>query len=387
MRTSEATHFFERPVTGSMDRGMHGLIDNPLPFFFSLWHVHSHHRRVGTLFHKRIENPPLFVQQNCTSFFRIHGLPPYIKMPIQLPTSANRWIWRTVPPSSTKASAKEHFRHRSRVRAYLRRKDEASKGLLISAFNCRNVQVTRPSVLPLSANRCGTLPKRADWLIPFPRRRPEHPGNVDAPLTAILRRVSCGGFKSQPALLQPLRSVRILRRGRDGHQSVRFPPSSTAHLGRSKVGRSSARAGASEIPHLQEPTGSLRHPKRRGACRGRPDGMHWCTADPSHRQFHDRPPALVPFLSYLAGAAQVSGLVLSHSSGREGTQLPFRERAASPSADINRARRSRFAAPVVLGCPATFGSRVLSVLSHGAVAGRKPTHERVAPSVPCPLPG
>ncbi|KAH8036490.1 hypothetical protein HPB51_000686 [Rhipicephalus microplus] len=34
MRTSEATHFLERPVPGCMDRGMHGLIDNPLPFFF-----------------------------------------------------------------------------------------------------------------------------------------------------------------------------------------------------------------------------------------------------------------------------------------------------------------------------------------------------------------
>ncbi|KAH7934495.1 hypothetical protein HPB51_029134 [Rhipicephalus microplus] len=74
--------------------------------------------------------------------------------------------------------------------------------------------------------------------------------------------------------------------------------------------------------------------------------MHWCTADPSHRQFLDRPPTLVPFLSYLAVAARLSGLVLARSNGREGTRLAFRERAASPSTDVTTTRRSRSAAPV-----------------------------------------
>ncbi|KAH8038109.1 hypothetical protein HPB51_022343 [Rhipicephalus microplus] len=90
-------------------------------------------------------------------------------MPIRLPTLANRWSQarRTCAalPTSTEVGAKDHFRRRSRVRAYSRRKNEASKGLAASAFNCRDVQVPRSSVLPLSASRCGTFPKRADPLI------------------------------------------------------------------------------------------------------------------------------------------------------------------------------------------------------------------------------
>ncbi|KAH7963995.1 hypothetical protein HPB51_027765 [Rhipicephalus microplus] len=73
--------------------------------------------------------------------------------------------------------------------------------------------------------------------------------------------------------------------------------------------------------------------------------MHWCTADPSHRQFLDRPPTLVPFFSYLAVAARLSGLVLARSNGREGTRLAFRERAASPSTEVTTTRRSSSAAP------------------------------------------
>ncbi|KAH8018452.1 hypothetical protein HPB51_006984 [Rhipicephalus microplus] len=54
-------------------------------------------------------------------------------MPIRLPTLANRWgqAHRTCAalPTSTEVGAKDHFRRRSRVRAYSRRKNEASKGL------------------------------------------------------------------------------------------------------------------------------------------------------------------------------------------------------------------------------------------------------------------
>ncbi|KAL3192736.1 hypothetical protein MRX96_058788 [Rhipicephalus microplus] len=89
--------------------------------------------------------PPLFVPRNCTSFFRIHGLPPHTKMPIRLPTLAIRWSQarRTCAalPMSTKFGAKDHFRRRSRVRAYSRQKNEASKGLAASAFKCWDVQV------------------------------------------------------------------------------------------------------------------------------------------------------------------------------------------------------------------------------------------------------
>ncbi|KAL3172275.1 hypothetical protein MRX96_013249 [Rhipicephalus microplus] len=90
-------------------------------------------------------------------------------MPIQLPTSANRWSQARLTcaalPTSNKVSAKDHFRRRSRVRAYSRRKNKASQGLAKSALNCRDVQVPRPPVLPLSESRCGTFPKRADQLI------------------------------------------------------------------------------------------------------------------------------------------------------------------------------------------------------------------------------
>lgn len=90
------------------------------------------------------------------------------QMPIRPLTSADGWspARRTCAPlQAHQASAKDHFRRRSRVRAYSRRKDEAGKCLAACAFYCRDVQVPRPSVLPLSANRSGTFPKRANPLI------------------------------------------------------------------------------------------------------------------------------------------------------------------------------------------------------------------------------
>lgn len=171
-------------------------------------------------------------------------MPPHTKMPIRLPTLANRWSQarRTCAalPTSTEVGAKDHFRRRSRVRAYSRRKNEASKGLAASAFNCRDVQVPRSSVLPLSASRCGTFPKRADPLIATSATWPCRL-SLGSKQNAWQRRRSpnrdlapCFVWRIQkPAGAAATITVGTHTPRRAGRSSERaVPPSSTAHLGR-----------------------------------------------------------------------------------------------------------------------------------------------------------
>ncbi|KAL3192721.1 hypothetical protein MRX96_058774 [Rhipicephalus microplus] len=200
-------------------------------------------------------------------------------MPIRLPTLAIRWSQarRTCAalPTSTKVGAKDHFRRRSRVRAYSRQKNEASKGLAASAFKCRDVQVPRSSVLPLSASRCGTFPKRADPLIAtsatWPcrlslgskqnvwqcRRSPNHDlapcfvWRIQKPAGRCCNHYGRYAYAAEGGTVI----------GACG-SSIEYCAPRPSHR-RAMTSRVSTRTGVSEIPRLQEPTGSLRHPRTR----------------------------------------------------------------------------------------------------------------------------
>lgn len=111
--------------------------------------------------------------------------------------------------------------------------------------------------------------------------------------------------------------------------------------------------------------------------------MHWCTADPSHRQFHDRPPTLLPFLSYLAAPrkrrvsflhARTVGRALGRGFFSTTRSLAFYRRNHDPPFALRRSFRTG----------RSRNSRVAraSAPSHGAVAGRKPTRMCVAPFIP-----
>ncbi|KAL3192744.1 hypothetical protein MRX96_058796 [Rhipicephalus microplus] len=118
--------------------------------------------------------------------------------------------------------------------------EEATKGLAPSAFNCRNVQVPRFSVLPLSASRCGSFPKREDPLIAttatWPCRlslgskqnawqRPRSPNHDLAPCFVWRIQKPTGAPATITVVTHTPR-----RAGRSSERAV--PPSSTAHLGR-----------------------------------------------------------------------------------------------------------------------------------------------------------